>query len=397
VGWCASCYVARVKDNYPIGKLASGNEEDDGLHDKEIDDQQDVNNFRCARKGDNFMCPFQCDLCHFRNVTGRNPGANYACDLQLLVLDLFWAQAESTVINNFRDLKKFKTIGRDKFGLNTILPEIMGPFPLEDIWGMGIAVVILERSMDKGVYKEMLQFQTARKLRSVFSNAWGARVHSMTRGVMARDTMKTYVTKCPTYCLWFERFVKGIHSHMGDDTRPDVAISIKVMTSLINRVNIDYIEANGGNREKFFARAGLMFMAAYLGSLRGKEVPEILGKHFIELNKEAMILKKHPHTVLPLFGKFKGEQGIPRCFIRRVVLKTKSGLDIKLWAERIMISVKDSKTKFLYTNENSTREMGRMYEGYLYQKLESIQNEEFGLILDKIKVEEMYGIGRSFR
>jgi hypothetical protein len=115
------------------------------------------------------------------------------------------------------------------------------------------------------------------------------------------------------------------------------------------------------------------------------------------LNKEAMVLKKHPHIVLPLFGKFKGEQGIPRCFIRRVVLKTKSGLDIKLWAERIMISEKDSKTKFLFVNENDTREMGRMYKGYLCQKLESIQNEEFGLILEKIKVEEMYGIGRSFR
>jgi hypothetical protein len=87
----------------------------------------------------------------------------------------------------------------------------------------------------------------------------------MTRGVMDRDTMKTFVTKCPTYCLWFERFVKGMHSYMGDDTRPYVAISIEVMISLMNRVNIDYIEANGGNRKKFFARAGLMFMAAYLG------------------------------------------------------------------------------------------------------------------------------------
>jgi hypothetical protein len=110
-----------------------------------------------------------------------------------------------------------------------------------------------------------------------------------------------------------------------------------------------------------------------------------------------MILDTHPHVVLPLFGKFKGEQGIPRCFIRRVVLQTKSGLNMKLWAERIMISEKESKTKFLFANEKGTRETGGMYEGYLYQKLESIQNEEFGLIPKKIKIEEMYGISRSFR
>jgi hypothetical protein len=402
MGWCASCYIAREKDNFPIGKLATDETNEDDLVGDEVEDSRDVNNFRYARKGDNFMCPFQCDLCHFRNLTGRNPGENFDCDLRLLVairraiLDSFWARAESTVGNNLRDLKKFKTIGRDRLGLNTILPE-MGPFPLEDVWGMGVAVVILERSMDKGIYKETLQFQTARKLRSVFSNAWGASINSMTRGVMAKDTVKTFVTKCPTYCLWFERFVKGMHSRMGDDTRPDVAISIEVMKALMNRVNIDYMEANEKHQEKFFARAGLMFMSAFLGSLRGEEVPKLLRKHFLGLNKESMLLTKDPHVVLPLFGKFKGEQGIPRCFIRRVVLKTKSGLNMQLWVERIMLIEKNSLTKFLFANEKGTRETGGIYEGYFHQKLESIQNEEFGLIPKKVKVDEMYGIGRSFR
>jgi hypothetical protein len=43
------------------------------------------------------------------------------------------------------------------------------------------------------------------------------------------------------------------------------------------------------------------------------------------------------------------------------------------------------------------REVGVMYEGYLHQKLESIQNEELGLKPKKLIVEEMYGIGGSFR
>jgi hypothetical protein len=402
MGWHASCYLSRERDNYPVGKLADENEGNDDLVDGDLDDAQDENNYKYARKGDNFMCPFQCDLCHYRNLTGKDPGDNFEQDLRLLVairraiLDSFWARAESTVGNNFRDLKKFKTIGEEKLGLKTILPE-MGPFPLEDTWGIGVAVVILERSMDKGIYRDTIQFQTARKLRSVFSNVWGASIHSMTRGVMARDTMKTFVTKCPTYCLWFERFVKGMHSRMGDDTRPDVAITTTVMVALMNRVNIDYIESNGGRKERFFARAGLMFLSAYLGSLRGEEVPKLMRKHFINLNRESMSLKISPHVVLPLFGRFKGEHGIPRCFIRRVVLVTKSGLNMKLWVERAIACEESSNTKFLFANERGTRETGSMYEGYFHEKLESIQLEEGGLIPTKLKVHEMYGIGRSFR
>jgi hypothetical protein len=40
------------------------------------------------------------------------------------------------------------------------------------------------------------------------------------------------------------------------------------------------------------------------------------------------------HVVLPLFGKFKGEQGVPSCYIRLVILETKSGLNMERWVCR---------------------------------------------------------------
>ena len=39
----------------------------------------------------------------------------------------------------------------------------MGPFPLEDIHGMAIACAVLDRSLDKGLYEEFVQFDTFRK------------------------------------------------------------------------------------------------------------------------------------------------------------------------------------------------------------------------------------------
>jgi hypothetical protein len=242
MGWHANCYSAQEADHFPVARLRNPDEDlvlEDAEPNKELSDKEEDNAYKTARLEDNFMCPFQCDLCHFRNIKGLDPSHDSEKDKSLLVairranLDAFWGRASSTVAGNYQDLKKFKNIGLEQLGLTDMLPD-MGPFPLKDIWGMGIAVVTLRRSLDPGKNGDNVQFSTARRLRSVYSNLWGSSVHSMTKGVMAKDTTKTYLTKCPTYCLWFERFIKGMHSHMGDDSRPDAAISVDLMKSLMD-------------------------------------------------------------------------------------------------------------------------------------------------------------------
>jgi len=52
----------------------------------------------------------------------------------------------------------------------------MGPFPVEDTLGMGPAVVLIQRSLDKGKYTETVQFSTTRKMWSAFSNVYHASV-----------------------------------------------------------------------------------------------------------------------------------------------------------------------------------------------------------------------------
>jgi len=97
----------------------------------------------------------------------------------------------------------------------------MGHFPLEDTLGMEIAVCMLQRSLDKGRYRDTLQVETVRKLRSVYLNIWHASRQTLTTSVMARDLKKTYITSCPTYGLWFKRFVIGMHKRMGDEVHQD--------------------------------------------------------------------------------------------------------------------------------------------------------------------------------
>jgi hypothetical protein len=46
----------------------------------------------------------------------------------------------------------------------------MSPFPLEDSSEMKVAVSVLDRSLDKGIYAEFVQWDTFRKARWVVTN-----------------------------------------------------------------------------------------------------------------------------------------------------------------------------------------------------------------------------------
>jgi hypothetical protein len=86
-------------DMYPVATWVTEDGETVVMH------LQDV---RCmeGRNGENLVCPFQCDLCHFRNIKKRDPFAGDLKDLSLLCgirrakLDAFWARRPGIVKSN---------------------------------------------------------------------------------------------------------------------------------------------------------------------------------------------------------------------------------------------------------------------------------------------------------
>ena len=391
--WHGKCYKLRIEDSFPIAELKD---------DENLDDPREKEKFRFGRNGDHLSCPFQCDICHFRNIQGRDPVLGSIPDRRLLVgirranIDAFWGRSAQTISGNRGDVKQLVRIGQEYLGMQDFLPP-MGPHPLEDNWGMGLACCLLYKTLEPGHYGPNVQFHTARKLRSGFSNVWGASIHALQTGVMARDVIKIFVTKCPSYSLWFERFVRGMHARMGDDHRPDAAVSNKVMHALMRRVDVDYYEADDGEARSFIIRCGLYFMAGYLGSLRGEEIPRIIvRKQFLVLNKESLETEP-PHCVLPLYGRFKTDRGIPRCYLFRISCLSKSGLNMERWVRRALESEEKFNTKYLFSNIQGKKDTGSIYEPYFYSKLKSIQREEKGLIPKSLDVEDAFGISRSLR
>ena len=366
-----------------------------------VDDPSERERFKSARNGDNYLCPFQCDLCQFRNLYSRDPMATLEdkrtlCYIRRAVLDGFWGRASGTVQGNLGQLRGFHEIACEDFGLVEALPE-MGPFPLMDTFGMGSALVMLRRSLKPGKYADHIQYDTLRKYRSAFSNVWGASVHTMQESVMARATAKLFVTSCPTNGLWFERFMGGLHSRMGDDHRPDTAISSFVMKKMLKYAEADWHGSLDAVERRFIVRAGLFLVLAFLGALRGEEVPRLVRKEFIRLNKMSMRERKQPHIVIPLYGRFKNESNVARCHVMNVVCKTKSGIRGDLWVERAIETEGDATSKFLFSDASGKREKGSVYEEYMFKLLEKVQARHPEHIPADLDIKAAYGLPRSCR
>ena len=280
--------------------------------------------------------PFQCNLCHFRNLTNRDSGKS-AADVKLVVsirranLDAFWAREPGTVGSTRREGVKIRKLG-DSMGLINLFPAT-GPFPLEDTMGMGIVVCMLQRSLDKGRYRDNLQFETVRNMRSTYLNIWYSSRQTLTTSIMARDIKKTYVTSCPTYGLWFERFVFGMHKRMGDEVYQDQAITLAVIHKLIEGLDIDFNQSKSIEEKEGIADQAVFVLAAFLAALRGEEVFKLVLGEDRDFLLEGRNIRVHPHVVLPLRGRFKGETGVTFHFVV-VTARRNSGLAIGKWLER---------------------------------------------------------------
>ena len=198
---------------------------------------------------------------------------------------------------------------------------------------MGIAVCTLKRSLDKGRYQSTLQYESVRKMRSSYSNIWHASKFTLTTSVMARDVRKTYVTSCPSYSLWFERFMVGMHKRMGDEVHQDKAITLDVVHRLVEGLEQEYLNSSNDIDKERVVDMAVFILASFLAGLRGEETLKLVLGETRDYIDEAENHYKFKHVVLPLRGRFKGESGEGFHFVA-VTTKTNSGLCIGPWVRR---------------------------------------------------------------
>lgn len=362
----------------------------------------DEDRFKKSRPGDFLMTPFQCEVCHFRNMTKRDVNVKSDKDINLIMdirhanINANWSRETSTVLANLNQVLKIERIGRDYYGLHSVTPPL-GPFPLEDTFGMAIAVVLLRRSLDPGRNEEHIQFATARKFRSAFSNAWHASRNVSERSAMAYEASKSYSTTCPTYGYWFERFMRGCHKRMGDKVVQDVALSKKLFLALLTHLEEDWEAATNDTDRDVLCEFAAILITGFLCGLRGEEIMkmDVCGLlRYIEMGAQDM---DHPHVVVALIGRLKGETG-ERYHMLILARVTQSGIKAGIWMDRLCLSLRRRETinGFVFQREGRQRKIGS-YDPEFHDRLNRVKDEKPRLFEPNQDIADAFSLRRSLR
>jgi hypothetical protein len=143
------------------------------------------------------MVPLECDLCIFRKLRSRSPGDGDPVDglllgcIRRINLDAFWSSATSTVIGNRDKLEMGLRLSR-MVGLDG--PYIhQGPLPSHDHCGYEVAIQMLIYSKKaERTTKTHMQFETIRKLRTLYSNHVRASPQSNSESMSMGDIKGNY-------------------------------------------------------------------------------------------------------------------------------------------------------------------------------------------------------------
>lgn len=269
--WHGNCYQPHALDHFYYHVET----DDDGFDWRPA---TDLSRYRVARNGDHLLLSFQCDLCWFCNLQGRDPLDALATDTLLLCcirranLDAVWGREPHTVAATLRGMKHMVRLWA-KLGLEPNFPAL-GPFPVEDSLGMRVAVAMLMKTLEPGRYSSAYQqFETVRKLRAAFSNVYMAsREGALSLRTVGGDRAKHHLTFSPTQSAWFERFTQGCICRMGQDLRQDWAIPLSAMLGLQQVLEDEWQATEDALLKTRLASIGAYALVAFCGSFRGSEV-----------------------------------------------------------------------------------------------------------------------------
>lgn len=366
----------------------------------------DVGRFTSARNGDDLMVPFECDMCvfgklfdHEPDIVGSEKDAFAMHCIRRVILDAFWSRARSTVEANTSKVKEGLALSVS-MGMRGPY-ENPGPLPANDHCGYEVAVQMVASSLESGRYSNShKQWDTIRRLRSCYSNQIRSAREANSNPIVLSDASgKLYQRIGRDACgsLWFSRFAMGCRKRMGQDWRPNQAISIDLMHRLLTKAEDRARSATEAvDRHKWILGGGY-FCICFVLSLRSPEglMADLDG--FIRYNDVS-----GDEVVVPLLGRFKGEHHSKQHLLSSKGV-TGSGIQVKQWVRRIIAvhRVKGRTSGPAFVNEegyqSNTTEMNDLFLqllGEIYEESPSL----FGLdVKEASDLADKFNVFRSFR
>ena len=289
-------------------------------------------------------------------------------------------------------------VGQEVLGIDRVSVPL-GPYPVDDVVGMRVACTMLVRSLDLGAQDRTVQFGTVRRFRSAFSNAFGASADTARQAVMAHETRRLFVTGCPTYSPWFDKFVVGLHKRMGDNPKKDKALSLRIVHVLMEQLEADWAMASSLKAKVGHSRFAMVLLLGFVLGLRGEEIMKMDGQFAREKLASGKENKEYPHVVVPLRGRFKGETG-DRRHLMVMAWTTKSGLECGRWFERHLADldvVGNSRMGYLFSDGKGRPQKASEYDEDFCDRLERARVAQPSLFDPGIDIRESYHVRRSLR
>jgi hypothetical protein len=282
--WCGTCYRESPNYNFPrLDHLQSGS-------DLEVDSAYTQSRYRCGRNGDHLMgVPFECDLCSFRNVAGRDPDGKSGRDeftltaIRRVLLDDMWAREPDTVASNWSRSKRDFDMALDHLSLNhcTILPVLGNP-TLEDRVGLGIALATVLASLRPGKNAATVQFDMIRKTQTWYANAYDVGESFSCETMVRLDQKKQYVSTSHTFGKWFAHFMRGACLRMGMVQRQNKALTSKLVLGICAEAELIWGTACTDAKRMEMEDAVCFMLIAFGAGLQGEEVPLVSLKGLLQ-------------------------------------------------------------------------------------------------------------------
>lgn len=407
--WCGGCYTSAPHPEFYTAdpdNLFSEEGDDDRLVSGWKAKNSNKGRYRQGRDGDDLLVAFECDFCVFRKVYGRPPNETLELDrfgmgcIRRVVLDSFWSRSRSTVNSNtyrYREIiRMYRSLGFEP----PYSPP--GPLPPHDHCGYKIAILMVAKSLEPGRHSAThMQWDTVRKIRASYSNQIRASAVSNSTTLTLSDNKGSgyeRVTVDPCGSLWFNRFMTGCKNRMGQDCRPNRAISSALMVELLRLAESRIRDAEHFEDRERWVMAGCYFCFCFVVSLRS---PEGLMTDLEGLTSYAN--SSNDFVIIPLKGQVKGENHT-RQHLLHSVNTTDSGIEVRAWIRRLMtihsIRGRTNGPAFIDPTtmiQSTTADMNDLFLELLVDLFDS-HRRLFGVdIVSPSDVSDKYHVFRSFR
>ena len=288
--------------------------------------------------------PFECDLCSFRNVVGRDPDESNQKDeftltaIRRVLLDVMWAREPDTVASNWSRSKRDFDMAIDNLSISpTVLLPVLGNPEIGDRVGLGVALATVLASLRPGKNASTVQFDTIRKTQTWYGNAYDAGEKFSCETVVGLDQKKQYVSTSHTFGKWFARFMRGARLRMGMVRRQNEALTSKLALGVCAEAERIWETARSDTKRVEMEDAVCFMLIAFGAGLRGEEVPLVSLEGLLHFWTETRAgTAEERYMMMTLSGRFKGEVD-SRWHLVPISDQTHSKIPFRLWMERIMV------------------------------------------------------------